>query len=161
MTSDTASQLYVLWNAGNVPGIRPICLPQAQRFASPCLSPPALLTGRLWRQIERGADIGLTPDLSVANQRHVHLRGTQCKAQSGSALNHRPPGYAIPYGELPNSKLRHTFDTSSRRGVTLAGAGVRTSWDRAAGVDSLVECGSRRLLSYLLDKCAAARRAET
>jgi len=55
MTSDTAGQLYVLWNAGNVPGIRPICLPQAQRFASPCLSPPASLTDRLWRQIERGA----------------------------------------------------------------------------------------------------------
>jgi len=88
-----------------------------------------------------------------ANKRHAHSRGMQCKASSGSAQNHRPPGYTIPYGELPNSTLRHTFDTSSRLGVTLAGAGVRTTREPAAGVDSLLECGSRRLLSYLLDKC--------
>jgi len=48
--------------------------------------------------------------------------------------------------------LRRNFDTSSRLGVTLAGAGVRTTPEAAAGVDSLVECGSRRLLSYLVDK---------
>src|SRR2546422_11780278 len=60
--------------------------------------------------------------------------------------------YAIPYGEPPNSTLRRNFDTSSRLGATLAAAGVRTTREPAAGVDSLVECGSRCLLSYLLDK---------
>src|SRR2546422_6638181 len=77
----------------------------------------------------------------------------RCKASSGSAQNHRPPCYAIPYGELPNSTLRHTFDTSSRLGVTLAGAGVRTTREPAAGVDSLVECG----LSIQLASLYAAR----
>src|SRR3989442_14673005 len=76
----------------------------------------------------------------------------RCKASSGSAQNHRPPCYAIPYGEPPNSTLRRNFDTSSRLGATLAAAGVRTTREPAAGVDSLVECGSRCLLSYLLDK---------
>ncbi len=33
------------------------------------------------------------------------------------------------------------------------GKGVsRQSWEQAAGEDALVECGSRRFLSYLLDK---------
>ena len=47
--------------------------------ASPSLSPPASLTDRLRRQIERGAQHRLDARVEFANKRHAHLRGMQCK----------------------------------------------------------------------------------